>query len=334
MCSELPKNIEVIWIWKKVYLILCDYFSLVTTKRRKIMKNKVQYLYVIPFLFLVVGLSVSGFNREGGDSFTTGSPYTDIPSPPPQSLDALYPPQSKQPVFLFSMLEMEGQFNGIIVDLMEEDFDNAALNYEKFKKKYISVSKLVPEWENDYPVKPVEDLGTSLQTGDKGKIMAYVEEVGKTCNNCHLQNMVKVQHKYHWRDFGEVKVTDLVTKENVRFSQLMKLISMNFSGIGVNLEEGQVENAKKHFEQFKSRFTTLKASCTHCHITQRKYYVDETVQSYINELGIALTESSVNQQKVAELSMKIGEENCEKCHLVHIPAAITKLGWKMLEYNK
>ena len=297
------------------------------------MKNKAQFFYVIPFLFLTAGLAGLNFVKSDGDSFKA-SKYSDIPSPPPQSLDAFYPPQSEQPVFLFSMLDMEGPFNGIIVDLMEEDFENASANYEKFKQKYISVSKLVPEWENDYPMKPVEDLGTSLQTGDKGKIMASVDEVGKTCNSCHLQNMVKVQHKYHWRDFGEIKVTDFVTKENVGFSQLMQLISMNFSGIGVNLEEGQVENAKKHFEQFKTRFTSLKASCTHCHITQRKYYVDETVQSYINELGSALSESSVIPQKVAELSMKIGEENCEKCHLVHIPAAITKLGWKMLENNK
>jgi hypothetical protein len=183
-------------------------------------------------------------------------------------------------------------------------------------------------------MKPVEDLGTYLQTSNKGEFMALIEEVGKKCNSCHLQNMAKVQYKYHWRDFGDVKVTDLVTKESVDFSQLMKFISVNFSGIGVNLEEGQVENAKKHFDQFKTRFTSLKASCTHCHITQRKYYVDESVQSYIDELGSTLSESPVNPQKVSELSMKIGEENCEKCHLVHVPAAMTKLGWKMLEDNK
>lgn len=298
------------------------------------MKNKAQYLFVIPFLFLAAGLLGSGLIRDGGDSFSTGSYYTDIPSPPPQSLDALYPPQSEQPVFLFSMLDMEGSFNGIIVDLMEEDFRNVSANYEKFKQKYITVSKLVPEWENEYPMKPVEDLGGSLQTGDKGNIMASIEKVGNVCNSCHLQNMVKVQHKYHWKDFAKVKVTDLVTKESVDFSQLMKFISVNFSGIGVNLEEGQVENAKKHFEQFKTRFTSLKASCTHCHTTQRKYYVDESVQSYIDDLGNAMKESPVNPQKIAGLSMKIGEENCEKCHLVHVPAAMTKLGWKMLEENK
>jgi hypothetical protein len=81
------------------------------------MKNKALYLYVIAFLFLAAGLAGSGFITGGGNSFTTGSYYTDIPSPPPQSLDALYPPQSEQPVFLFSMLDMEDLFNGIIVVL-------------------------------------------------------------------------------------------------------------------------------------------------------------------------------------------------------------------------
>jgi hypothetical protein len=298
------------------------------------MKKNKKFLYVIMALFLAAALVGSIVVQSYGNSPIANSSYLDIPSPPPQSLDALYPPKSEQPVFLFAMFDMEAPLNGIIVDLMEEDFANAGANYEKFKQQYVSASKLVPEWENDFPMKPVEDLGTAMQNGDKGKIMASIEEVGKACNGCHLQNMVKVQQKYHWRDFEEVKVTDLVTKESVGFNKLMKFISMNFSGIGVNLQEGQVDNARKHFEQFKTRFTSLKASCTHCHTTQRKYYVDESVQSYIDELGNSLNESTVNPQKIAELSMKIGEENCGKCHLVHVPAAVTKLGWKILESNK
>jgi hypothetical protein len=296
------------------------------------MKKNISFYYIVFVVFLAAALVGSIFVQSYGNSSprANGS-YLDIPSPPPQSLDALYPPKSEQPVFLFSMLDMEGPFNGIVIDLMEEDFANASANYEKFKQKYMSVSKLIPEWENEYPMKPVEELGAAMQTGDKGKIMASIEEVGKACNGCHLQNMVKVQQKYHWRDFEEIKVTDLVTKESVGFNQLMQFISMNFSGIGVNLEEGQVDNSKKHFEQFKTRFTSLKASCTHCHTTQRKYYVDESVQSYIDELGSVLNESTINPQKIEELTMKIGQENCEKCHLVHLPAAITKLGWKMLE---
>jgi hypothetical protein len=303
-------------------------------KGEKIMKKPVPFFYFILALFLAAALVGSIVVQSYGNSPKASCSFLDIPSPPPQSLDALYPPKSEQPVYLFSMLDMEGPFNGIIIDLMEEDFVNAGANYEKFKQKYISLSKLIPEWENDFPMQPVDELGTSMQNGDKGKIMSSIEEVGKACNGCHLQNMVKVQQKYHWRDFEEIKVTDLVTKESVGFNQLMQFISMNFSGIGVNLEEGQVENAKKHFDQFKTRFTSLKASCTHCHTTQRKYYVDESVQSYIDELGSALGESSVDPQKIAELSMKIGQENCEKCHLVHLPAALTKLGWKVLDSNK
>lgn len=298
------------------------------------MKRKTKFLYAVSF-FLIAATFVGSIIVQGyGSSSKIYSGNLDILSPPPQSLDEFYPPKTDQPVYLFSMLDMEAPFNGIIVDLMEEDFINAGANYEKFKQKYISVSKLVPEWESDFPMKPVEDLGASLQTGDKGKIMASIEEVGKSCGGCHLQNMVKVQQKYHWKDFEGITVTDQVTKESISFSRLMQFLSMNFSGIGVNLEEGQVENAKKHFEQFKTRFTSLKASCTHCHTTQRKYYVDESVKSYIDELGNALNESSINQQKIAELSMKIGEENCGKCHLVHLPAAMTKLGWKMLGGNK
>jgi hypothetical protein len=143
--------------------------------------------------------------------------------------------------------------------------------------------------------------------------------------------MVNVQQKYHWREFENITVTDQLTKESVDFSQLMKFISMNFTGIAVNLEEGQVENAQKQYEQFKSRYISMKATCTHCHTSQRKYYVDESVQALIDDLGKALNETPADPRRVGELSMKIGQENCEKCHLVHLPAALTKRGWKMLE---
>jgi hypothetical protein len=298
------------------------------------MKKKLSFFYLILFFILVSGLAVSVSVQSFGNPPQASASLLDIPSPPPASLDAFYPPKSEQPVYLFSMLDMEAPFNGIIVDLMEEDFENAGKNYEQFKQKYTSVSKMVPEWEQDFPLKPVDDLGAAMQSGDKVKIMASIEEAGKVCGSCHLQNMVKVQQKFHWRDFEEITVTDLVTKESVSFSRLMQYLSMNFSGIGVNLQEGQVANAKNSFDQFKTRFTSLKASCTHCHTTQRKYFTDESVQSYIDELGSALNESPVNPEKVTGLSMKIGDENCSKCHLVHLPAAMTKFGWKMLENMK
>ena len=73
----------------------------------------------------------------------------------------------------------------------------------------------------------------------------------------------------------------------------------------------------------------MKDTCEDGHGTdERKYYVDENIQTLIDEMGKALSSSPINSKAVGELVMGIGMESCTKCHLVHIPAAYAKLRWK------
>lgn len=250
-------------------------------------------------------------------------------APPPSVLDAMYPPVTEQPVYQLRMMEIEVPMSGILVDLLENDMENVKTNFENFKTQYEKVAKLVPEWENKFPLGPVEGLGIALQSGEQGKVMAAFGELGKVCADCHLETMVKVQQKYHWMDLGEVKATDPLTKEEVNFTTFKQYLSSSFSGISVDLQEGQIENALKQFEGFNARFQTLKDTCGDCHGTsERKYYVDESVQAMINKLGRALKNpSSLNPEQVQKLMMGIGIESCGKCHLVHVPAALAKLRW-------
>jgi cytochrome c556 len=222
-------------------------------------------------------------------------------------------------------------FVGILVDLFENDPQNAKANFEKFKAQYVKVSKLVPEWEKDYPMDPVEELGAALKTGDQGKVMAAYEKVGKVCLDCHIVNMLKVQQKYHWGDFNAIRVKDPLTNEEVNFARLMQYLDSNFVGIGVDLEEGQIENAQKQFQGFNARFQALKETCWNCHDTERKYYIDESIQALVDKLGQALSGSPIDPNVVKKLSMGIGMENCFKCHLVHSPAALTKLQWEKVK---
>ncbi len=250
-----------------------------------------------------------------------------IASPPPSSLDTLYPPEAEQPIFLFSMLGMDTSFSGIVVDLFENDLQHAKDNFKNFKTQYGEVSKLVPEWERNFPMGPVDDLGTALETGDPEKVMPAIEEVGKLCHDCHVANMVKVQQKYHWGDFFAIRVKDPLTNEEVDYPSLKKYLATNFVGITVDIQQGQWENAQKQFQGFNARFQALKETCLNCHDTERKYYIDETVQALLDKLGQALMESTVDPKVVGTLSQGIGHESCFKCHLVHLPAAAAKLQW-------
>jgi hypothetical protein len=258
-----------------------------------------------------------------------------LSAPLPSSLDALYPPQAEQPIFLFRMMEMATPFVGIVVDLFENDLQNAKNNFERFKAQYVDVSKLVPEWKKSYLLGPVEELGEVLKTGDQDEVMAAYEKVGNICHDCHLVNMVKVQQKFHWQDFRMIKVKDPLTDEQVDFRLLMQYLVTNFIGISVDTMEGQKENAQKQFQGFKARFQAMKDTCEECHATEeRKYYVDESVQAMVDEMGKALNKPSVDPKEVETLAQRIGMESCFKCHLVHLPAAYAKHQWEKWENIK
>lgn len=252
-----------------------------------------------------------------------------LTAPPPSSLDALYPPGTEQPEYLFRMFGMATPYSGIVADLLEEDFQNVKANLESFRAQYIEVSKLVPEWEKDFPLAPVDEFEKALESGDQATVMGAFEKLGKVCHACHVMNMAKVQQRYRWGDFNAIKVKDPLTEEEVNFARLKQYLEANLTGAYIDVMQGQEENAQKHFQGFKARFQALQDTCQDCHGTdERKYYVDANVQTLIDEMEKALSASPIDPKAVEELLRGIGMESCDKCHLVHVPAAYTQLQWE------
>ncbi len=212
--------------------------------------------------------------------------------------------------------------------MSEEDLENARANFERFKFQYEEISKLVPEWEEAFAIEPVEELGRALEDGEREKVMAAIEKVDKLCRDCHIVNMVRVQQKYHWGDFSGLILSDPVTKDDVKFNELMWRLERPLVGVLVDVEQGQVENARKHFETFGRRLEALKESCYACHETERQHFVGERVQALMAKAGASLMTTSPNPDQIGELMQRIGAEACSKCHLVHLPAAYANIRWK------
>lgn len=285
------------------------------------------YLAAFVIIFITVG-AVTHYDDKATRAEESGQRSTALL---PASLDAFYPPQADRPLFTMKMLEMDFPFTGIVVDVLEDDFEKARENFEKFKTLYVELSKLIPEWEHKFPIEPVHELEEALRTGNPGAVMGAMENVGAVCHDCHVPNMVKVQQKYHWPDFNMITVQDPLTNDILDFAMFMRYLNVNFTGIFLNLERGNIENARRYFQGFTARFETLKESCQGCHDTERMYYVDGTIQSQIQKLGQTLDEPTINPQTVMGLAMDIGKQSCQKCHLVHLPAAFAKKEWKKLE---
>ncbi|MFQ5826194.1 MAG: hypothetical protein ACE5IA_02445, partial [Dehalococcoidia bacterium] len=111
------------------------------------------------------------------------------------------------------------------------------------------------------------------------------------------------------------------TNQALPWSDFMLGLAVNFDGIGHNLQQGQLDNARKNFQAFNAQFDTLRQGCKACHATERTYFVDKSVQDDIDAVGKALQATPPDAQALPGLMQRIGNESCGKCHLVHHPAA-------------
>ena len=248
--------------------------------------------------------------------------------PPPSSLDSLYPPVAPGPVLLERMLELGEAFSGIAVDVFEQDVEHARAGLERFRTEYVALSRLVPEWQAGYPAGPVEALVAAVESGDPERIGAAFEGVGAVCHECHVANMAKVHYRYRWGDFGKIRLADPSSGRELSYRQLMQEMETAFVGIGADLRQQQVENARTQFETFQARFRLLATVCVACHATERKYFIDADVQQTVQRLGAVLQGDTPDAAAAAELGQQIGMESCAKCHLVHGPAALAKARWE------
>lgn len=244
------------------------------------------------------------------------------PAALPATLENLYPPKAKAPVYLMKMIELAHAFEAVMVDLFEKDQANLKADLDRFKAAYVATSKLVPEWQHKFTQEPLQAFEAALGSGDQQKVMGAVGQLSGVCESCHVANMAPVQFRFHWRDIAAIKVTDPITKQELPFKQFKHMLSAALTGISVNLRQGQQEAAEKSYQAFKARFGALAGTCSECHDTDRRYYVDDDMQKIVDELGQAM--ANPDPKTMMQLGQRIGRDSCFKCHLVHVPAAMSK----------
>jgi len=257
----------------------------------------------------------------------------------PTSLNKLYPPVSgTEPVWLNHMKELAYPYEGIMIDVKENQLNLAIEHFNKMKALYQEVSHLVPEWTKLFPQEPIERLGKALKSGKIDEIQAAYDVLGRVCFDCHIENLPKVQHKYAWGQFHLLLVSDNLTNDIIKFSQYMKFMGMSLTAVSIDLEEGQVEQARKHFKDFNARFNNLESVCKNCHrkkdpetgiskVIKRKYFVDENIQTQVALLGQLIETDQPDIIKIKQVSDEIATDSCYKCHLVHVPATYSRYKW-------
>ncbi len=260
----------------------------------------------------------------------------DLAGPPPASLDQYFPPNGP-PTYLLEMFNMAGPFEAIGVHTQEGDMAYVKPSFDAFKAQYDKVSQMVPEWRKGFPEDPVEALGSAIDGGNPLKIGQAMGAVGQVCSDCHLVFQVKVQQKYHWRDFDTVTLIDPVTSANITFGDYMTAMAGSFEGALADLSiPANLTKAQNNVLAFDARFDELaKDGCKQCHtdpVTQkeipRAYYADPAslgmIDQMVKDFGVG---GPLNPPAAGALSGGIGNNICFNCHLVHMPAQTTKDIW-------
>jgi len=285
---------------------------------------------------VILGLAfVTGCSRDQSEELNRvkqeNADLRAFAAPPPAQLDSLYPPIAPAPLYQIKMFEMANPFSGFILKMNEGDREGAKVLFESFRKHYSELSGLVPEWKKSFPMAPLDELERLIGQGEPGKVMEAVGNVDMICQECHVSNLPKVQYRYHWQDFSTISLSDPVTKQDLAFKRFMLTLELSMVGIEIEAQNGNLEGARKHFDNFRNRFTELKNACQACHESERKYFVDSEIDDLLDNLGKALKSSKPDPAAVAGLGQRIGMESCGKCHLVHLPAAYAKNRWMMAQ---
>lgn len=243
----------------------------------------------------------------------------------PPSLDKYYNETSGRPfVYLLEMYKLGELMMGIPVNLVQGDFLNAGNSFNNFSECYEYSSEMVPEWKKYYDQKAVDKLGHALAGNDQVAIGIAMGKVGETCSDCHQDTLTPVYYKYYWGDFREVEIETPARNKTWKEAKMNYLL-MGFDGIGVNIKEGDKDNATKSFKLFDSMFDNMTDACLECHNSTPRYYVSEDIQTMIDYMGTNITDG--NLEVANNLRYGIGD-SCHRCHIIHMPPQYAKVDGK------
>lgn len=246
---------------------------------------------------------------------------------PPASMDNHYPPKAQAPMFLITMFELEGNVTGIMAALEERDVRKAQSYLAKFKEVWVRIGQMVPEWKGYVPVEPVLELEKALAAGDMKKFQETTGKVFASCAGCHQENRTGVWYKYHWGNFEAIKVK--AGNQDVAWVDYMFGLADSIGKAQYHMAEARPAQARQSIETLRGQLTNLRAACTNCHTTERRYFVSDDILGMLSQAAQALAATPPNPQRASEMLNAAGMQSCYNCHLVHQPSAVAKRGWSM-----
>ncbi|MBK3331739.1 hypothetical protein GWK41_01505 [Persephonella atlantica] len=235
----------------------------------------------------------------------------------PRELSNYYPPKSENMEFTQLMHLLSTSMTGVVVNLKEEDWNNAQKWAERLQKNYLKIGKMVKKWDKLLKKDEVHKLQQAIKSRNKQEAFRSVQVVGKSCVQCHKNYKLSVKVKFHSPDFSGFSLEDPVTGLDYSLKDYMKAMTQDMKLVKIYFLDGKKDKARRAGFNFIKRFEGLTQMCSDCHTNKKSeeiYFGLETKKH-----TTALKEAVINGSLVQlNKHLKwIGQNNCAKCHNVH-----------------
>ena len=144
---------------------------------------------------------------------------------PPETLKNWYKPINKRQVWLHNMFRLRRELLAINDYSQSQQEKLLKQWFKEFKKDYLEIGKMIPEWEKFLDISKLEKLQTAVEKNDYTAIPKLLVVLQNNCENCHSDYQAVSRLIYRGADFSKHKVVDLNTGHRIHYDKAMNGLS-------------------------------------------------------------------------------------------------------------
>lgn len=236
------------------------------------------------------------------------------------AIDAVVKQQALKPAMMGVVMPLVA----VGINVSEDNWEGAQGAFQGFQGEAAKMPGVIADWSGHITPELVGALGAAVEARDKAATQHSLLEIKEACHGCHETAMVEAQQRHSWPEFSGVMTHDSVLDEDVNLAGIMWGMELSLVGTLMEAGQGNMGRARGKFKDFQARYESMTQTCSVCHTTERKYYIDRDSQARVADIAKVLASPNPTPDALMGAVMGMSEVTCDPCHRVHLPAAYTQ----------
>lgn len=182
----------------------------------------------------------------------------------PGSLAKWYKPENKRQVWLHTMFAMRRELQAVEHYAQQQDRERLEKWSRRLVKHYLSIPKMVPEWNDEVESDAAERLLKAAAEGDGNAAANAASRLARSCRGCHREFRALVAARYRAADFSTVTVAD-GNDGTLSHADAMQALSRTLNQIKIASEDEFWEQATASSGRLEKSLDLLGKTCAACH---------------------------------------------------------------------